>query len=289
MTKNLEPIFVNSLKKIKKSTIQTSSPYPEIRASYNWLNRDFPYLHTHSEYEIFFVTKGKIKHVINGYSEIGEAGYACLIRPSDCHRIEYADKEKPQYVNFAFSNDVADKLFGLYGGFDIYLSGDKPLHFSLSPFLMDSIVRQSVIMQSAEKIIFERFSVLTVSQLVAVFMSQNLIQKTEYPDWLNTFLHHLHNPKNFRLPLTKVAELSPYSYSYLTRVFKKIVGETLKEHVEKIRMIYIKRLLRTTTKSVLEISLDAGYDSVSSLNHNFKAATSFTPSQYRKQHSVTTT
>lgn len=288
MKNDLKPNFISSFKKIKKSTIKASSPYPEVNASYNWLNTDFPYIHTHSEWEILIVTEGKLKHIINGYHEIGDAGYACLIRPSDCHRIEYAGKdEKPQYINFVFSNEIASKLFNVYDGFNIDFKSDKPLRFSLSPFLLDSIVRQSVIMQSAEKRIYEQYSILTVNQLVAEFLSQNLIKNSEYPDWLNAFLHNLHNPNNFRLPLTAMAKFSPYSYSYLTRVFKKIMGETIKEYIEKIKIIYVKRLLRTTTKSILEISLDVGYDSVSSLNHNFKAATSLTPSLYRKQHRPT--
>jgi AraC-like DNA-binding protein len=43
-------------------------------------------------------------------------------------------------------------------------------------------------------------------------------------------------------------------------------------------------LLRTTQKSIIEISLDLGFNSVSSLNHLFKEFTTLTPSQYRKKY-----
>ena len=279
-----KPNFINDIKKIKKATLKTSSPYPEIRASYNWLNSDFPYMHTHSEWEILVVTEGKLKHTINSYQEICDAGYACLIRPSDCHCLDYADKEKPKFINFVFSNEIASKIMSLYEEFEVDLDSDAPLHFFLPAAIMEYIVDQSILMQSADKSAYEKFSILAVNQLIGAFFSNNIIKNNDYPDWLNAFLRHLHNPKTFSLSLTSIAKYSPYSYSYLTKVFKELTGSTLTEYVNNIKITYVKRLLRTTDKSILNISFDAGYDSVSSLNHNFKAETGLTPSQYRKQH-----
>ena len=286
MKKEQKQHFIKKIKKIKKATIKTSSPYPDISASFNWLNSDFPYMHTHNDWEILVVTDGRLKHTINNYQEICDTGYACLIRPSDCHCLEYADKEKPQYINFVFSKEIASKLFAAYNDFEIDFDTDKPLHFFVSPSLMDYVVDQSIIMQAAEKSVYEKFSILAVSQLLSAFFTNNLIKNTEYPDWLNAFLHNLHNPKIFRSSLISVAKYSPYSYSYLTKVFKELTGMTLTEYINNIKITYVKRLLRTTDKSILDISFDVGYDSVSSLNHNFKSETGLTPSQYRKQHEI---
>jgi len=283
MDNNLKPNYVKKIKRIQKGSIKDNSPYPEISASYHWLNIDFPYLHTHSEWEIFVVTGGKLIHTINNYKELCNTGYACLIRPTDCHCLEYAGKEEPQLINFMFSNEIAEELFKIYKDFGVDFSTDKPLHFTLSSSFMETMIQQSIVMQSAEKQIFERYSILTVNQLIAAFFSQNLIKNPDYPDWLNAFLRQLHNPKSFRLPLVDVAKYSPYSYPHLTKVFKQLTGVTLKEYMEKTKITYVKRLLRSTKKSILEISLDVGYDSVSSLNHNFKAITSMTPTQYRKK------
>ena len=80
-------------KKITKASLKVSSPYPTIRASFNWLNVDFPYPHTHTHWEIFIILKGKLKHTINGVQEIGSKGYACIIRPNDYHYLEYVDND----------------------------------------------------------------------------------------------------------------------------------------------------------------------------------------------------
>ena len=59
------------------------------------------------------------------------------------------------------------------------------------------------------------------------------------------------------------------------------------EHINELKIVYAKRVLRTTKKSILDIALDLGYESISSFNHNFKASTALTPSQYRKKYATT--
>ena len=281
----ISPIFVPKTKRISKSSIRISSPYPKAKASFNWLNVDFPYLHTHNHWEIFIILKGKLKHTLNGHQEIGSKGYACLIRPTDSHQLEYIeDKKETQHINFTFTKETAEKLFSFYNEYNLNLQTDTPLHFFLEHAFIDSIVNEVLIAQSAPKDLYEQHSLLIVHQLITIFLSQNLTADTAYPTWLNEFLHFLHNPECFSYSTNELAGHSPYSYSRLSRLFKKYTGKTLVEYVNDVKIVYAKRLLRTTQKSIIDISLDLGYESVSSFNHNFKAITALTPSQYRKKY-----
>jgi AraC family cel operon transcriptional repressor len=281
----ISPIFVDSTKKIKKATIQISSPYPQARASFNWLNVDFPYPHTHTHWELLIIIKGKLKHSINGYQEIASKGYACLIRPSDYHQLEYVENEKDtQHINFTFSKETAQALLNCYKNFPLNLQGDAPLHFFIENAFIDSVIKQALIAQSATKEVYEQHSILLVHQLITILFSQNLNANVAYPAWLNDFLYFLHSPECFNLSANELAKHTPYSYSRLSRIFKQYLGKTLVEHVNELKIVYAKRVLRTTKKSILDISLDLGYESVSSFNHNFKAITALTPSQYRKKY-----
>ena len=278
-------VFVSKTKKIHKASIKTSSPYPQAQAAFNWLNVDFPYPHTHHHWEIFIILKGKLKHTINDQQEIGSKGYACLIRPDDCHLLEYVEDEKDtQHINFTFSNELAQKLFEFYKEYPLNLEGNTPLHFFLENTFIDSIVQQVLLAQSLPKQTYEQHSMLLVHQLITIFIAQKLNADTAYPAWLNNFLYYLHNPECFCLSTTQLAANTPYSYSRLSRLFKLYLGKTLVEYINELKIVYAKRELRTTKKSVIDISLDLGYDSVSSFNHNFKTATSLTPTQYRKKY-----
>lgn len=274
-------------KKITKAYIKLSSPYPTIRASFNWLNINFPYPHTHTHWEIFIILKGKLKHTINGITEIASKGYACIVRPSDCHYLEYVENDRDvQHINVTFSNETAEKLFAYYSEFSLDLDDDKPLHFFLESSYIDSIIKQALIAQSTSKQLYEQHSLLLVHQLINMFFYQRLNSNNAYPDWLNTFLNFLHSPNCFTLSVNELANSTPYSYSRLSRLFKHYIGQTLIEYVNNLKIVYAKRVLRTTEKSILDISIDLGYESVSSFNHNFKSITTLTPSQYRKKYTA---
>ena len=274
-------------KKITKASIKRSSPYPNAKAAFNWLNVDFPYFHTHNHWEILIVVKGKLNHTINEFQEIASTGYACLIRPSDCHRLDcFSNEKNTEFINFTFPNETAEKLFNFYKSYSINLEDSAPLHFFLESALIDSIIKQALIAQSASKIAYEQFSLLMVHQLITILFSQNLNTNTAYPDWLNDFLTYLHNPSCFEETVSELASHTPYSYTHLSRIFKQYLGKTLIEYLSELKIVYAKRMLRTTIKSILDISLDLGYDSVSSFNHNFKNLTSLTPTQYRKKYNT---
>ena len=279
------PFCVKNTAKIYKSMIDVTSPYPTAEASFNWLNLDFPYPHTHNHWEIFVVIEGKLKHTLNGYQEIASKGYACLVRPEDYHQLEYVENEKQaQHINFIFSTEMAHKILDFYSNFSLNLDDDYPLHFFLENAVIDSVITQALTAQATSKEVYEQHSMLLIHQLITVFFAQRLNANASYPAWLNDFIFILHNPEYFGVPTNELAKYAPYSYSHLSRLFKQYIGKTLIEYVNELKIVYAKRLLRTTQKSILEISLDLGYTSVSSFNHNFKEITTLTPSQYRKKY-----
>ena len=285
MKNNINNPNFDPVAKISKASITTSSPYPDAKASFNWLNVDFPYLHTHNHWEILVVLAGKMKHTLNGYSEICNRGYACLIRPTDAHCIKYSDESHNlQFINFTFSKETAKSFFNLYGDSIPELDKLTPLSFSLENSVIESIYNQALIAQSANKKLYEQYSILIVHQLLCAYLFQQLSSNVAYPKWLNDFLFFLHNPKTFTLTTQQLAAYTSYSYSHLARIFKQYVGQTLIDYINGIKILYVKRLLRTTQKSILDISLEVGFRSVSTLNHLFKELTSITPSQYRKNH-----
>lgn len=81
----------------------------------------------------------------------------------------------------------------------------------------------------------------------------------------------------------KVAHFSPYHFH---RVFRGMVGESLKEHIRRLRLERAAMRLKHTDKSVLEIALEAGYETHEAFTRAFGAVSGCSPTRFRSSKSV---
>lgn len=90
--------------------------------------------------------------------------------------------------------------------------------------------------------------------------------------------NHLH--KKLALDeLAAVAEFSPYHFH---RIFSAIVGETVKEHVRRLRLEQAARSLKVTDEPITNIAFQAGYETHESFSRAFKIMFHLSPSDFRK-------
>jgi two-component system response regulator YesN len=90
--------------------------------------------------------------------------------------------------------------------------------------------------------------------------------------------------KNFRQKGLKLQDIAEYVYlspSYLSYLFKKIVGTNLWDYVTKLRMEEGKRLILTTDKRRYEISDEIGYESPEHFSKIFKKHFGINPSEIK--------
>ncbi len=84
------------------------------------------------------------------------------------------------------------------------------------------------------------------------------------------------------LVLRDVSKAAGMSHWHFQRIFKALTGETLMTYVRSRRLSRsLDRLLRTQT-GILEIALDAGFESQAAFTRAFKSAFGMTPGAYRK-------
>lgn len=91
--------------------------------------------------------------------------------------------------------------------------------------------------------------------------------------------------RNFcrKIHASEAAKEIGLSRSYFSSRFKKYVGKTFTEFVCELRIDYAEKLLRETTKSVLEIALCCGYDDLYYFNRIFKEDKQCSPGEYRRK------
>ena len=83
------------------------------------------------------------------------------------------------------------------------------------------------------------------------------------------------------VPLARLAEEVGMSEFYFSRLFKKTTGFSPSHYFIGLRLASARRLLRETSKSMIEIGLEVGYSSPSHFAHIFRREVGVTPSQYR--------
>ncbi|MFZ5434287.1 MAG: AraC family transcriptional regulator [Calditrichota bacterium] len=92
--------------------------------------------------------------------------------------------------------------------------------------------------------------------------------------------HHLDEAVSLE-DLARIAHFSPFHFH---RVFRGMVGESVMEHVRRLRLERAAHLLACSPRSVTAIAFDAGYETLDAFTRAFRGMFGTTPSTYRSQH-----
>ena len=282
------PKYVEKVTLERRASMEMSSPFKNVSVAFNWLNRDYPIYHDHSHWEILLIISGTIHHHINGYESVLKRGDVCVIRPADKHSLvieSEQEKQNFQQLNITFSDDYARKLLEVFDSYEAVLKEEKPIQFLLDESELDLVYTRALLTQNLPQQNYEMSTKLILVRLMTSFYEQKTLFDETYPAWLNEFVLCISNPKSFGKPMSELVVTTPYSYSRLSTLFKEYVGTTIVDYINEKKMVYAKRLLQTTTLTILQISEMIGYSSLSSFNHLFKKSFGITPSEYRNRKS----
>ncbi len=98
-------------------------------------------------------------------------------------------------------------------------------------------------------------------------------------------IQHLERHLDGELSLPELADVANFSPCHFHRVFRALTGEGVAEHVRRLRLERAATRLRNTSRSILEIALEAGYQAHESFTRAFEAAFHTSPSHYRAERS----
>ena len=92
--------------------------------------------------------------------------------------------------------------------------------------------------------------------------------------------------RNYQKPLTAglIAKANGLHPNYASALFRRAFSTTMTAFITQHRITHAQRLMVTTDKSILEVALAAGFQSLSRFNEAFKAACGHPPREYRKAH-----
>lgn len=111
---------------------------------------------------------------------------------------------------------------------------------------------------------------------------QKLIGSKDTRDVVQETIKYIRQHLDSDVSVSEIAEFAGMNPEYLTKLFKKNTGYTLKEYIVNEKMESAKMLLATTTLPVTLISSHVGYGNYSNFTRSFKQLTGCTPMEYRK-------
>jgi AraC family transcriptional regulator len=103
-----------------------------------------------------------------------------------------------------------------------------------------------------------------------------------YQERINRVLGHIRQELDAPLSLDELAEVACFSPFHFHRIFRGMVGESVKEHVRRLRLERAAERLRDSSAPVTDVAFDAGYQTHESFTRAFRAMFGETPSNFRE-------
>lgn len=108
----------------------------------------------------------------------------------------------------------------------------------------------------------------------------------DYQDRILRVLIHIQNHLNKAVSLDELAAVANFSPYHFHRVFRGMTGETVMDHIRRLRLERAAYLLKYNGDSVTHIAFDAGYETLDAFTKTFRDQFGVPPSVYRKEKRV---
>ncbi len=109
-------------------------------------------------------------------------------------------------------------------------------------------------------------------------------QREEYTSRINRVIDYVEHNLDGELSLKQLASVANFSPFYFHRIFKAMVGETLNQFIQRVRIEKAAmQLIASPKKTITEIALDCGFSSSASFARVFKEFFHISASQWRDE------
>jgi len=118
-------------------------------------------------------------------------------------------------------------------------------------------------------------------ELLIAIVKRNIANTLSENPHITKGIKYIH--ENFAEPinLLQLCEYLGLNNCYFCVLFKNQTGMTFSKYLNKVRITESKKLLKTSTDSIIDISLAVGFNNHNHFSATFKKLTGMTPTEYR--------
>src|SRR5688572_6606593 len=103
----------------------------------------------------------------------------------------------------------------------------------------------------------------------------------DYQQRMARVIEHIDANLDALLPIESLARIASFSPYHFHRIFRGMVGETVKGYVKRLRLERAAFALTHTERPVTFVALEAGYDAAEAFTRAFRAQFGVSPQAYR--------
>lgn len=260
--------------------------------------RFFVQRHWHYPVEILKIVKGTFTVEINLETYTLNTGDICFINSEELHCLEGNQSDtihdaiifNPHILEFTYPDEFQEQFAAPF------LKHDSSLPRLLSPSdslhpTVSRLFEQAVELGKKEDIgwyfrvkllLLEMFYELCINKKMPAAGDLLSAAGKERTDRYKKIVSFIENHYMKKITLDDLAGEVQVNSQYLCHFFKEISGISPVQYLIRHRIEKSKELLKDTTRSILEISLDCGFENVSYFIRQFRKVTGMTPRQYRQ-------
>lgn len=261
----------------------------EFQTDQAWKHRA---VYHHGDYELIFCLKGKLYLTLNGQNLILNQHELLVVPPfykmagyydspvgTDFYWLHFLPQVKGQVVNLS-AEHVASQLAKI-GHNKEHQSIILPLKFSVTNFEEVTILIHQILAVSKTLPFLDERNYLTSALLIKLFMGtiggdgrDDQLHVETIKEWIRAHI-------NANLTVEEIALQNSLSPDYLTRLFKKVLGMTTLQYINRVKVETAKSLLIRTNLPIKEVAANSFFSDTRTFMRRFKALTGLTPSEYR--------
>ena len=256
----------------------------EVYQMYFYLNRQYTINHTHSHFELHYITEGSIAYTMNFHEEIVLDSNEWLLINKNVYHEETIPETCGGYV-LAF--DIPKEL----GKSHLDSFTVLPYYKSEKDSELGDLLNRILVETREQRLGFEDYRQNLFSQLFihilrclqgreTLKISENNQQENMYTT-IDRFFNQVFAPNVNNITVQKLAAQLHVTPRHVNRILQKHYGVTFHEKLTEARIRYAAYLLESTDQSIAQIS-EANGLTQASLIANFKKIHGITPSRYRK-------
>ncbi len=284
------------MSKIEKASLVRERFFPfEYSRSYG-VEEGFMELHWHKELEICRICQGTGMYLINGIEYEFSKGDIFVIGNNDihlCHDDEHLIMQvfmfDPNFLQNGhatpFDYEYLRPLLETSEQYPRRIRCIDPINAQLTDLLIQIEAEYTKEMKGYDlmvKALLLQFFALMVRHCMT---EQNISGKrisSKATDKIRNIILYLETHYAEKITLHQLSGVFHISVSYLCSTFKSFTGSSPVDFLIKHRILMAKAMLDSTDKSIIAISEDCGFGSLSNFNHLFKSLAGFSPTEYRK-------
>lgn len=246
--------------------------------------------HWHIDVEIILILEGSLKVGVNDDFKILNKGEIAVFKSTDIHYFDSTNMQskinmiifRPDIIgssagwpeNCRFNTPFMDK--GIIDG--IKTEDYRKL---VNTFL--SIIQE---MNSKEPFfnLCVKGNLIELCALILRYLPANSIDNNKmakkFPDIdrIKQAIEFIENNYANNISLDTISDEVHFSTCYFSRLFKRFTGTNFGTYLKRVRIEHAELLIKTTSKSITDISFECGFNSVRTFNRTFKKIKGYTPS-----------